>query len=88
MRTFGMALRNENLRRIIIVTSKLHTRRAGTLWKLLSSKDGEAIVRGVSEDQYVVAHWWRTTSGTLDVVREILGLLNAWAGLPLQPASS
>jgi uncharacterized SAM-binding protein YcdF (DUF218 family) len=88
MRTFGQALRKENLHRIIIVTSKAHARRAAVLWKHLSAKDGEAVIRGASGDGYDPAHWWRSTGDALDVVREILGLLNAWAGLPLQPAKS
>jgi uncharacterized SAM-binding protein YcdF (DUF218 family) len=88
MHTFGLALRNESLHRIILVTSKLHTRRTATLWKRIASKDGQALVHGVPEDEYLVAHWWQSTSGALDVVREVLGLLNTWAGLPLQPASS
>lgn len=88
MRTFGAALRKENVRRVILVTSKLHTRRSATLWRRISAKDGQAIVRGVPDDEYLVAHWWQTTSGALDVVREVLGLLNAWAGLPLQPTGS
>jgi uncharacterized SAM-binding protein YcdF (DUF218 family) len=88
MRTFGQALRKENLHRIIIVTSKVHTRRAAALWKRLSAKDGEAIIRGASGDGDDPAYWWRSTGDALDVVREILGLLNAWAGLPLQPAKS
>ena len=87
MRTFGQALRKENLHRIILVTSKVHTRRAGVLWKHLSAQDGEAIVRGASGDANL-ALWWRNTGDALDVVREVLGLLNAWAGLPLQPAKS
>jgi uncharacterized SAM-binding protein YcdF (DUF218 family) len=88
MRTFGQALRRENLHRIIIVTSKVHTRRVSVLWKHLSAKDGEAIIRGASNDGSDPAHWWRNTGDALDVVREILGLLNAWAGLPLQPGRS
>ena len=86
MRAFGQALHKENLHRIILVTSKVHTRRAGVLWKRLSAQDGEAIIRGTTDDD--VAHWWRNTSDALDVVRELLGLLNAWAGLPLKPAKS
>jgi uncharacterized SAM-binding protein YcdF (DUF218 family) len=88
MRTFGQALRKENLHRIILVTSKVHTRRTAVLWKRLSAKDGEAIIRGASGDGDDPAHWWRSTGDALDVVREVLGLLNAWAGLPLQPAKS
>jgi uncharacterized SAM-binding protein YcdF (DUF218 family) len=86
MRTFASALRNQSERRIILVTSKVHTRRTAALWRLLSSKDGVAIVRGVSDDEFKVDRWWGNTRDALDVVREVLGLLNTWAGLPLQPA--
>ena len=88
MRTFGQALRKENLHRIILVTSRVHTRRTAALWKRLSAKDGEAIVRGAPGDGYDPMLWWRNTGDALDVVREVLGLLNVWAGLPLQPAKS
>lgn len=87
MHTFGLALRGENVHRVIIVTSKLHTRRTAALWRLMSRKDGEALVHGVSTDGPAVSRWWGSTSSALDVVREVLGLLNAWAGLPLQPAN-
>jgi hypothetical protein len=30
--------------------------------------------------------WWRASGDALDVVREALGLVNAWAGLPLHPS--
>src|SRR5215469_7568809 len=87
IRAFGNALRKETDGRIILVTSKAHTRRAAALWRLLSSKDGQAIVRGVSNDEFNPARWWGNTRDALDVVREVLGLFNTWAGLPLQPAS-
>jgi uncharacterized SAM-binding protein YcdF (DUF218 family) len=87
MKTLGEALHKENPRTVIIVTSKVHTRRVKTLWKELSAQDGVAIVHGVSDDSFDAAHWWRNTSDALDVVRELLGLLNAWAGLPLRPAA-
>jgi uncharacterized SAM-binding protein YcdF (DUF218 family) len=88
MRTFGRALRKENLHRIIIVTSKVHTRRSAVVWQRISGKDGEAIMRGAADDGSDPAHWWRSTGDALDVVREVLGLLNAWAGFPLQPGKS
>jgi hypothetical protein len=34
-----------------------------------------------------VDHWWRNTRDALAVVREILGLINLWAGLPVRPHS-
>lgn len=87
MRVIGKTLQSEKLRRVIIVTSPVHTRRARTLWNLLSSSSGQAIFRGVSDDGYQPGHWWKNTRDSLDVLREFLGLINAWAGLPLQPNS-
>lgn len=86
MLTIGQALSKEKQHTVIIVTSKVHTRRVKALWGRISPAQGEAIVRGVSGDAFDPAHWWRNTSDALDVVREVLGLLNAWAGLPLRPA--
>jgi uncharacterized SAM-binding protein YcdF (DUF218 family) len=71
---------------LIIVTTKAHTRRVRTLWRVLSNGHGRAIVRAASTDPFDPGHWWRTTRDALDVVREVLGLLNAWAGLPLRPS--
>jgi uncharacterized SAM-binding protein YcdF (DUF218 family) len=83
----GLALQKEKQRTVIIVTSKVHTRRVRALWNRLAAQDGTAIVHGDSADSFDPAHWWRDTSDALDVVREILGLMNAWAGLPLRPAA-
>jgi len=87
MKTIGQALRQETQRSVILVTSKVHTRRVKTLWNHISSQDGIAIVHGVSDDSFDPAHWWRNTTDALDVVREVLGLANAYAGLPLRPAA-
>ncbi len=86
MKTIGEALNQEKVHKVILVTSRVHTRRARTLWRQLSQQNGEAIVRGVSNDEFDPSHWWRNTGDALDVVREVLGILNAWAGLPLHPA--
>jgi len=86
MHTIGSALSKMPSHKVIIVTSMVHTRRTSVLWKALSGKDGEAIVRGVSDDGFDAKRWWKNTGDALDVVRETLGILNAWAGLPLQPA--
>jgi uncharacterized SAM-binding protein YcdF (DUF218 family) len=71
---------------VIIVTTKAHTRRVRALWKELSGGSGRAIVRAAPTDTFAPDHWWRSTGDSLDVVREVLGLLNAWAGLPLHPS--
>jgi uncharacterized SAM-binding protein YcdF (DUF218 family) len=70
---------------IIVVTSKAHTRRVHALWDRVMQGRGPTrlIVRAASEDYFDPKHWWRTSNDALTVVREYLGLLNAWAGLPL-----
>jgi uncharacterized SAM-binding protein YcdF (DUF218 family) len=83
MKAISHALRNEKSHTIIIVTTKAHTRRVRALWRRLGRDKGRAIIRAASADPFEPARWWRTSSDALDVVREVLGLLNAWAGLPL-----
>ena len=87
IKTIGEALRKKPQGKVIVVTSKVHTRRVRALWNHLAARDGRAIIHGVADDPFDAAHWWRTTSDALDVVREILGLMNVWAGLPLKPAT-
>jgi uncharacterized SAM-binding protein YcdF (DUF218 family) len=70
----------------ILVTTKPHTRRVRALWRAVKPDATRAIVRATTFDPYDGRHWWRTTRDALDVVREVLGLLNAWAGLPLSPS--
>ena len=80
------ALAGMNGGTVILVTTKVHTRRIRLLWRRLASGQGRGIVRAASRDPFDPGHWWRNTSDALDVVREVLGLLNAWAGLPVHPA--
>jgi len=80
------ALAKEKDRTAILVTTKAHTRRVRMLWQRLGSERGTGVVRAAAEDPFDPRYWWRTTSDALDVVREVLGLTNAWAGLPLHPA--
>ena len=80
-------MRSENKGTAIIVTSPQHTRRVRVLWRELAGPNLRAIVRGAPEDPFDADHWWRNTRDAFFVVREILGLLNAWAGLPVRPHS-
>jgi uncharacterized SAM-binding protein YcdF (DUF218 family) len=70
---------------VIIVTSKPHTRRVRTIWRKLVGNEPRMIVHFAPDDPFDGAHWWRHTRDALDVSRETLGLLNAWAGFPLRP---
>jgi uncharacterized SAM-binding protein YcdF (DUF218 family) len=86
LRVLADALHHQPGVTVIVVTSKAHTRRVRTLWKRLprsQNDSGRLVVRAASEDYFDAAHWWRTTPDALSVVREYLGLMNAWAGLPL-----
>lgn len=78
-------MKREGKQTILIVTSPEHTRRVRTQWKILAPKSEKAIVRAAPEDPFDADHWWRNTRDALAVVREYLGLLNAWAGLPVRP---
>jgi uncharacterized SAM-binding protein YcdF (DUF218 family) len=80
-------LRALNYHSVIIVTSQPHTRRVRTIWRKLVGSDPRMMVHH-ARDAYDGAHWWRHTADALDVVRETLGLLNAWAGFPLRPAQN
>lgn len=86
MRVISQALQRENDRSLILVTSKPHTRRVRLLWRKLAPGDCRAMVRAASEDPFDGRHWWRNSGDALDVVREVLGIMNAWAGLPLTRA--
>jgi uncharacterized SAM-binding protein YcdF (DUF218 family) len=77
-----------NYHSVIIVTSKPHTRRVRTIWRKLVGSDPHMMVHYAQDDPYDGPHWWRHTADALDVVRETLGLLNAWAGFPLRPAKN
>ncbi len=71
---------------VILVTSPPHTRRVRTLWKKLVGKEPKGMVWHTTEEPFDAGHWWRNTRDCLAVVREMMGLLNAWAGLPVRSA--
>jgi len=83
IKVLAAALAAERDRTVILVTTKPHTRRVRLLWRKLAAGQGRVIVRASSDDSFDPKHWWRTTNDALDVLREVLGLVNAWAGLPL-----
>jgi uncharacterized SAM-binding protein YcdF (DUF218 family) len=71
--------------KIIIVTSPQHTRRVKAVWKTLAGDDSTLLVHAARTDPFDADHWWRNTRDISSVVRETLGLMNAWAGLPVPP---
>src|SRR5205809_4838213 len=60
-RVIAKELRSVGGARIIIVTSKPHTRGAKAIWHLLTGDTAEAIVRGSRDQPFDSRHWWRST---------------------------
>jgi len=81
-------LRRLDFHSVIVVTSKPHTRRVRTIWRKLVGPEPHMVVHYADDDPYDGAHWWRHTRDALDVLRETMGLLNAWAGFPLRPSEN
>ena len=73
---------------LIIVTSPEHTRRVRALWNKLVGANLKLYVRAAANDPFDADHWWRNTRDAYAVVREVLGLFNVWAGLPVRPLSN
>ena len=78
-------MRQRHKSTVIIVTSPPHTRRVRALWRRIVGENPRLIVRAAWEDSFDSSHWWRNTRDTFSVVREMLGLLNVWIGLPVRP---
>ncbi|PYU89953.1 MAG: hypothetical protein DMG26_08560 [Acidobacteria bacterium] len=81
-RVIAKELQSVGGERIIIVTSKPHTRRAKAVWHVLVGDTPEAIVRGSTDEPYDASHWWRSTDDAMAVGHEFFGLLNVWSGFP------
>ena len=71
--------------RVILVTSKPHSRRVRATWRVLVGRTPDAVVRHASGDPYNPDRWWRRTRDALAVSREVFGLMNLVAGFPVQP---
>jgi len=78
-------LKQTGAARVILVTSKPHTRRVKATWRALAGDALQAEVRSAADDPYRAERWWRNTEDALAVSREFFGLLNVWAGFPVQP---
>lgn len=81
-------LAGDDKTRLILVTSKYHTRRVKLVWQKLAPHTPPPIVRSSSRDPFQPDRWWRSTKDAESVSHEYFGLLNAWMGFPLQPVPS
>jgi uncharacterized SAM-binding protein YcdF (DUF218 family) len=70
---------------VILVTSRPHSRRVRATWRALIGESPRGIVRYATAAPYDANRWWRHTSEALAVSREVFGIVNVWAGFPVQP---
>jgi len=67
------------IKKIIIVSSKLHTRRVNEVFKPKLKKQGiEVIVRGAHNSQFDELQWWRDENGLIAVNNEWLKRFYYW----------
>jgi len=71
--------------RVILVTSKPHSRRVRVTWRAVVGDSRPAIVRYSTEDPFESSRWWQRTGDALAVSRELFGLMNVWVGFPVRP---
>jgi len=84
LEVIGGALHQKKNASVIVVTNKAHTRRVHELWNKLDSASGKLIVHGISNDDFNPSAWWTRTGDTHQVIHELFGMINLWAGLPMQ----
>jgi len=85
LRIIADATKRSGSERVILVTSKPHSRRVRSIWHAVVGSTPQAVVRYAASDPFDPAHWWRRTSDALAVSREVLGMMNVWAGFPVRP---
>jgi len=69
--------------RVIIVSSKFHTRRVSVIWWKLVGAHPQALVHYARTDRLDIDHWWQSTRSFMAVSREWAGIANALLGFPL-----
>lgn len=85
LKVISAALQSKGGQKVIIVTNKSHTRRVHVLWTKYFAGRGTAVVHAVPGDEFEADWWWRSSGDMTQVVHEVLGIVNAWADLPVRP---
>lgn len=79
LETVGRYARRAGYHRLILVTSRYHTRRVRIIWNIAFAGDPAAIVyalpsQNVAEENALENGWWRSRSGRQVVAHEYLGI--------------
>ena len=70
---------------VILVTSKIHTRRVRLTWNYVSQGHSPPIVRAARGDLFQPNLWWKKRQFIMSVIHEYLGLINYYARFPIAP---
>jgi uncharacterized SAM-binding protein YcdF (DUF218 family) len=81
-------LRRSGGSRVILVTSRQHSRRVRTLWRRYDDEALDAIVRPSRHDPFDPDRWWTNTDDGQAVLHELVGIVDAWLDLGLRPERS
>ena len=70
---------------IIFVTTRIHTRRVGVVWRQISGGKPKGIVHYARSDPFDPDSWWRSHDGLIALPREYQTLANQLLGTPARP---
>lgn len=73
-------IRREGIRRIVIVTSNYHTRRAGRIFRTLAP-DLTILIVGAPDQDYTPGGWWHSREGQKTFVTEWEKTIANWLGI-------
>jgi len=73
-RAVGWEIRTRNWQRIVVTTSKFHTRRARHIWKMVLEGEVDVKVAAAQSDPYDPQRWWKKGRQ----VRWVLAEYGAW----------
>jgi uncharacterized SAM-binding protein YcdF (DUF218 family) len=73
-------LRRRGVRRLLLVTSDYHTRRAGAVFRA-AGRDFDVLVVSVPDEFFTAGGWWKTREGRKRMATEVAKTLADWIGL-------
>lgn len=85
-------LRKRNVHTILLVTSKIHTRRAAAIYRHLAGSDMRILIRPARDDPFRPQTWWGSRAAMRRVVIEyekllVFHLLDRWLNEPIGKAT-
>lgn len=70
--------------RVILVTSKAHTRRVRATWNALADPGQQCVVRHIDRDVFNANQWWKSDRDRQIVTHEMGGLVYLWCLHPIR----